>query len=508
MMKIRGGGESLCIWGFWALLFIALLFFQSMDLSTNYNTEPIGLRIIDRLQIEKMLNLTPCASEDVKSDTLYISINGNDDSGNGSLEKPYATVNKCLSEGALKIMVSEGVYSQTIDLDYATKNNITIVSSELTERPVFIGPDAFITHDEKAVSGYSRVFYCNYESSSMDPNIRLYQDKVPDTSTLITDEERNPYQRGQKYRCLDTPIISCSSENLEDALMEIETDSDYRYYYDNEKCILYFSRPEKVTVEHPIMRSTGVEFIVNSGREFELKIYGIECKYMKFTTAGSISHIEDCKCSNAFGSGCFVYDTALSTEFVRCEASGAHYKQAGDGFNGHSYAKGDPYSKQTTVRLVDCWSHDCWDDGYSDHERSETEIWGGLFEHNGKAGVTPAYGSHCSCYNVVSRNNYSGFMYCGEATEAEGGQYGQMLCVDCVAENNTDESSGFGFCVSSTGNLVRLINCKAIGNRVGYYCGPDTILEMIDCGALDNSDEKIVSNGTLYVKNTEPIKVD
>lgn len=434
-------------------------------------------------------------------DVAYISPDGNDSTGDGSYTSPYATVNKALSIGVSKVMCLAGKYFQTIDLANAKKSHITIASYTKTGRAIFIHPDAFVSDSENTTE-YDGVFSVPYTNTIRD-EIRLYQDGVPDAATLISDAERNPYQRGQAYRCLDTKIMQCDATTLADAITEIMNSDWYKYFHDTENGVLYFSRPQAITASNPLMRSVHMaEFFANADRNIELSLYGIEAKYMRFNVSGSIAHLEDCKSTNSFGAGGFVYDNCLSTEFVRCESSGTHYAGgAGDGFNGHGDTSGDSLAKKVTVRLVDCWSHDSNDDGYSDHECSEIEIWGGLFEYNGKAGVTPSYGSHCACYNVISRNNYSGFLYLGEATQAEGGKYGQLFCMMCVAENNTDNTSGYGFGVQSSGNLARLINCKSIGNLVGYYHATGATMELTDCGALNNTTIE-TGGGTLTVKNT------
>lgn len=440
----------------------------------------------------------------VPSIVRYIAPDGNDTTGDGTLSSPFATANKALSSGATKIMVKQGKYFQRINLSNAVEHSITIVSNDPTGKAVFIAPDALVSDSELSVSGYDNIYSCSF-SGTLSPGMRLYQDGVPDASTTISDAERNPYQRGQECRCLDTKIIPCTATSLNDALTEIQNSDVYKYFYDSNSGVIYFSRPQEVTDSYPIMRAVNTTMFYNSDRSIELSMYGIECKYMACNVQNMIVHLEDCKVAYSYGSGGFIYGSSL-IDFVRCEACGAHGNATGDGFNAHSSSTGDPFSKQTTARLVDCWSHDCMDDGYSDHERSETEVWGGLFEYNGKAGITPAYGTHCSCYNVLSRNNYSGFLYLGEVTPEEGGKYGQMLCIGCVAENNTEATSGYGFAVKSSGNLAKLINCKSIGNLIGYYSGPLTILELIDCGSADDTTVKRI-DGTLIVKNTETVTI-
>lgn len=432
--------------------------------------------------------------------TFYVSTTGSDSSGDGSTSSPFATVNKALSSGAAKVMVNAGVYNQTINLSNAKTDTIEIASNTTNGRAVFVHPDAFVSDSETKVSGYTNVYSCDYTGSFYETS-RLYQDGVPEAATLISDSERNPYQRGQEYRCLDTKIMPCSSATLSDALTEIDnTANGYKYYYDSTNSKLYFSRPQTVSSSYPIMRSTTSAFITGLSRNFKLNIYGIEAKYMTFKVNGAIAHLEDCKASNAYAAGGFAYDTSISTEFVRCEACGTHGGSTGDGFNGHASSTGDKYSKQTTVRLVDCWSHDNNDDGYSDHERSEIEIYGGLYEYNGKAGVTPSFGSHCACYGVLSRNNNNGFYYVGAATVEEGGKYGQMLCVSCVAENNISGGRGFG--VSANGNSAMCVDCKSIGNKYGYSADANTIMTLIDCGAASNTVSVKNGEGTFVIKNT------
>jgi hypothetical protein len=242
---------------------------------------------------------------------------------------------------------------------------------------------------------------------------------------------------------------------------------------------------------------------INPSKNITIEMYGITTKYLVFNidkTTGS--KIVDCAAKYSHGAGCFTYNQAVGTQFVRCEAARCQYSTYGDGFNGHGYTVGDVFGKQTTVTLEDCWSHDNNDDGFSDHDRCETVIRGGLFEFNGKAGITPSYGDHCACFAVISRYNYAGFYLIGTNSADEGGKYAQMLCVDCVAIENTRGGEECGFIVSGTYNKMILINCKAIGNTTGYYADAYTGADMYDCTAKNNTNNKDGS-GTFRINNTE-----
>ena len=434
----------------------------------------------------------------------YVATTGNDDSGTGSSFSPFATVNKALQNGATTILISSGVYNQTINFAYALAGDITIRNITTNQKVVFSSPTLKIT-SETTVTDYDNVYKASYTGSIGSSIKRLWQDGVADTRTEISDADRHPCQRGQTYRLFDTMITRCSSDNLSDALTEINESDDYKWYFDAENQMLYFSRPSSVSSDAPICGDvTAKAFFANATRINSLKMYGIDVKYMAVNTINMSSpELYDCKASNMNNSGAFIYDKCLSALFVRCEACGNAYGVNGDGFNGHSSNTGDAFAKQTTCELRDCWSHDNLDDGYSDHERSEIVVRGGLYENNGKGGVVPSYGSHCCCYGVVSRYNYNGFYYTGDVASAEGGKYGQMACYDCVAKGNRATSNvGSGFRVNGTKNSMYLVNCRSIGNNIGYDSeGSDNLATLIECTAKDNTHSQKGGLGTFTVLN-------
>lgn len=436
---------------------------------------------------------------------VYVAVGGSD-SSNGSKAGPFATVNKALQSKADKVVIFPGIYEQTIDLSNAASEIIHITNLSPTSRVIFRPSNSLLTSTETLVSGYTKVYSANVSATFASANKWIYQDGVSDESTLINDYERLPAQRGCTYRCEDTKIERCSSQAIAEALTEIENSDTYKWFYDTSNTTLYFSRPQTVTADKPLRASFGGTLFSNADRSISLNITGIETKYMTFNVSDtSYPHITDCKSSNVYGDGAFVYNRCVGAVFNRCEAARCCQGSNGDGFNAHSYSTGNALSKQTTVTLYECWSHDNNDDGYSDHERSESTIIGGLYEYNGKAGITPSYGSHCNCYNVHSRHNDNGFFYVGEATEAEGGKYGQLYCNSCIAEYNTAKGeTKAGFLISNSGNSAVLVNCKSIGNRYAYYAGTSTNgMTLIDCGAKDNVYEKF---GNVTAKNTNIVE--
>lgn len=433
------------------------------------------------------------------SKVAYVSPNG-DDNNAGTVDLPKATVNGALSSGAGDIRLFGGVYEQTINLALCKSRKLSISRHEVDKEVTFLDPNRIVCNAESLVDGYTKVYKADTTKTFSTGNIWIFQDGIADETTLITDEERHPLQRGYKYRCYDTKIQRCSSTTLSEALQEIEESSDYRWFFDNN--VIYFSRPSDVNSTNPICCSSSKN-LFSSTSGMELKVSGINSKYLIFGIQSTInSEIADCKSSNVYGAGAFVYNSALNCKFIKCEATRAFNSSNGDGFNGHCNNTGDIYSKQLTATFVDCWSHDNNDDGYSDHERAETTIVGGLYEYNKKGGVTPSYGSHVTCYNTYSRRNYCGFNYVGTTAEAEGGMYGQLVCYNCVAENNTRGGEKTGFNINSTKNTMKLVNCKSIGHEIGYKASDSSnIVELIDCGSYQDKVTRS-GNGTFIIKNT------
>lgn len=434
--------------------------------------------------------------------TVFVAPSG-DDSHAGTQAFPMATINGALSKGARRICMEPGVYKQRIDLTLAQYGELDIKSTTPTQKTILQAPDSVLVTTDSPVSGYSRVRSATISVTFGENNIWLFQDGVADISTLIADADRMPEQRGYAYRCADTVIAKCNADNLSEALTEIENDAKYKWYLDG--TTLYFSCPNTVSVNTPICGSFNTKLFSNATRKVSIRMTGIDIKYMACNLDNtSDSCIADCRCANVFGDGCFTWDLAVNAKFVRCEATRAFTGTNGDGFNAHGDNTGDAFAKETTCTLIDCWSHDNRDDGYSDHERCEMTIIGGLFEYNGKGGVTPSFGSHCAAYNVMSRHNYNGFNSFGETSEAEGGKGTQLICYNCIALSNIhgDGQPNAGFRAQSAGNTMICINCKSVSNAYGYRASSGASMTLYDCGSLANT---TVRDGDVSVHNTDVV---
>ena len=412
----------------------------------------------------------------------YISPNGDDTNEGSSASSPFATINHALDLGCSRIFLAGGKYAQTVDLSKAKGKHIQIESLTRDSRPVFVDPDCVLVESATLENG---VYHATISATISSGNAWIYQDDIPDLETTIPNNERMPLQRGKSERCEDTKIERCSSDNLQDALSEITSASTniYKWYLDG--TTLYFSAPNAPSEQNPICYSPGNGLFSNGDRSISLTINGIKCKYISLNVENLCDvSLTDCQVSNIFGWGAIGYSNTLNAKFLRCEASRCYNNGNGDGFNADVSNTGEPFAKHYSATLIDCWSHDNCDDGYSNHRHAESTIIGGLFEYNGKAGITPSYGEHCSCYNVYSRHNYSGFLCAGEVEQAEGGKYTQLICNNCIAESNDRGGHYAGFVVKDNGNRMILIDCKSINNTNAYYIGQTANANMTDCTAI------------------------
>lgn len=457
--------------------------------------------VVDLINATKTTYLQKTLTHSIEVPTAYVSASGAD-TNDGSYASPFKTVNKALEKGATKVCLFAGDYRQQIDASKSKTGRIEIINISDTGKVYFRPVSITVASTETATSGYTKVYQA---STSFDPeanNNRIFQRNVDDFATEIQDAERLPQERGYKYRVLNNTIIKkCSSNTLSDALSEIESSDEYKWYINSGT--IYFSRRSAVTSGNPLAYATGDYLFTNLSAKNTIIMTGVDTEFMGINVDNTInSVITDCSSRFVYGAGCFTYDNAHNAKFVRCEACSAFNGTIGDGFNAHGTTGGSKFAHKTTGTLIDCWSHDNNDDGFSDHECCESLIIGGLFEYNGKAGITPSYGAHCTCHGVYSRHNYNGFIYTGEATQAEAGQKGQLLCYNCVSEENTRGTGNHSGYQLESNNTMYLVGCKSINNAYGYYATSGTFMTIIDCGSSGDTVIKVGAGSKTIVAST------
>lgn len=346
------------------------------------------------------------------------------------------------------------------------------------------------------VAGTTNVYQTPLSSFSDADHFQLFQHEVFDESTLIPDNERHPLQRGKTYRCDSTKITRVTS------LDAVKTSEGYTSFYDTDAQMLYVKIKEGTTLAaNPVYIPGGSGISGNDG-SVAFEMVNIECWYgsisLRFCHGGRAI---DCAAKYAFGGGAWSWEAAIGVELIRCEAARAFSgSSTGDGFNAHSTTDDPALAKHTVATMIDCWSHDNNDDGYSDHERCETTIIGGLFEYNVKAGLTPAFGCHDTIYNAYCRKQVNnGIALVGSATAAEGGRGSQIFVIGCICENNTNNYYVSGDKSGKDENFGKFVNCISLnGSKYGYLCGTNARIELNNC---TDSGSPTAKSGNVIVNN-------
>lgn len=432
-------------------------------------------------------------------DSVYVTKTGNDATGDGSLSTPFATVNRAVSSGAENIYIASGIYDETIDLSKSNKCHLRFINVGKDTRVIFQRSETVITATETAVSGYSNVYSAQTSKTFNESNPWIYQDNVPDARTEISLAERHPAQKGRKYRNEDTKIIKCTATALNDALAEIEASADYKWFVNSDT--IYFSRPQAVTEQNPICAGFGHTLFANNQHYHSVELYGIDAKYMSINLNNmKNAKAVDCSAINVFGAGAFTYNSR-NTFLLRCEAANCVNGVNGDGFNGAASLTGDSDASQTTTELIDCWAHDNRDDGYSDHNRSDAVMRGGLYEYNTKAGVTPSSGENFAAYGVMSRKNQRGFFL--TTGIADNSKVVCSILYNCIANDNTGRDDSSGFTINAPGTMT-LVECIAMNSPAGYRSDGPGLLIMMDCKVFGTNVAK-GGTGDITVINADPV---
>ena len=345
------------------------------------------------------------------------------------------------------------------------------------------------------VAGTTNVYQTPLSSFSTADRFQLFQHEVFDESTLIPDNERHPLQRGKTYRCDSTKITRVTS------LDAVKTSEGYTFFYDTDAQMLYVKIKEGTTLAaNPVYIPGGSGIFGNDG-SVAFEMVNIECWY------GSIllwychgGRAIDCAAKYAFGAGAWLWDAAIGVELIRCEAARAFSgSRTGNGFHANSTTTDPALAKHTGATMIDCWGHDNNDNGYSDHERCETTIIGGLFEYNGKGGIKPSYGSQDTIYNAYCRKHVeSGIALVRSAKAEEGGRGSQIFAIGCICENNKINYYVYSDKSGKDENFGKFVNCVSLNADCGYLCGTNARIELNNCTDSGSSTAK---SGNVIVNN-------
>ena len=438
---------------------------------------------------------TPTTREMGLPDVVYVDAVNGDDTNPGTTEgAALATFAAAFSKTGVDTTIIL-IGDTTERLNIKTKSNqrsVRLIGKRGLVNRIICGTKI---DSGTLVAGTTNVYQTPLSSFPTADRFQLFQHEVFDESTLIPDNERHPLQRGKTYRCDSTKITRVGS------LDAVKTSEGYTFFYDTHAQMLYVKIKEGTTLAaNPVYIPGGSGIFGNDG-SVAFEMVNIECWY------GSIllrschgGRAIDCAAKYALGDGAWSWDAAIGVELIRCEAARAFLGlTTGNGFNANSTTTDPALAKHTVATMIDCWGHDNNENGYSDHERCETTIIGGLFEYNVRNGIMTAYGGHDTIYNAYCRKHAdSGITLVGSATAAEGGRGSQIFAVGCICENNTINYYVIGDMSGADEDFGKFVNCISLNARYGYLCQTNARIELNNC---TDGGSSIAKSGNVIVNN-------
>jgi len=437
----------------------------------------------------------------------YVSPTGSD-AATGGAASPLATIDAALRliGGNGTIFLLPGTYGPSARVTPGlVAGNVRIVGvrSNLSagdyDWPVVILGDKATGITKTA--GRTKVYQATVAGLPTLANFQwVYQHGAADPTTEIDEALRFPQHRGRTYRlpwC--ARLHKTVATILADALAEIDASATPKAFIDSG--VLYFSivgGGDATAAEIYLDAASGLVAAGTRGAAGALSIKGLRVMY------GGVSLIPFRKAEvdelvvvgsrvNALEYNVLRYGTLE----VCC--GGAQSALNGDGLNGHTGA--------VLLGEGDLYTHDNWDDGFSDHEGCSSRLLGGgLSEYNGGGGVTPAYGSDSICRAFVSvRNQQRGTFKAaafyvtgtpGGATPPESGADTNAVfhaCTDFESRTSfADDYSGSGSPV-----YALCIDCKSIRPVTRGY----NVRKVIDCGYVASGTSS-ARNAATIVENT------
>ena len=316
--------------------------------------------------------------------TCYVAPNGND-SNNGSLVTPFATISHAISEGYKSICVKAGTYNEKINVENIDGLSIFAYDVDTYDgnerkRPIITNGTVY----NEFVSG------TGYKSFAIGSTPQSYTDVFVNHSIEPIIEYqgfRNTFNAGLWAQCSD----KYNDFMFKPVLTLEELSENNTFFYDGTN--VYFNTDAVIEGVVVVGDSENVAHFLNCNN---LKLSGLDFEYAYndgvSILASNLVNIENCSCHHSLRRNNWGY-TRSDLRFTNCLS----YKAKRDGFNAAWYG---------VVVLDNCKSVYNYDDGESSHEYCEIIVIGGEYAHNGKAGHAPVNGCKFSCNGTYSHDNY------------------------------------------------------------------------------------------------------
>ena len=356
---------------------------------------------------------------------VYVSTTGNDTTGDGTINKPYATVLTALNtlkwlDGNI-ILRGGDYYDQEL---YTTTYSNTVKLKNYKEEIVRIINGIRVTTATLEPT-YTKVYKATSPITLPSGTFECWQHDINDVNSIILDADRI-FEDGEKtHRLSSTRIYKATS------LADIEASSIPKWF--NIGTDFYFSKVSGSDISvNPIVVPQSTlytdAFSEISNITFLYRNFGIR-KTIKFT-----------KVKNGFTNVDCFQAVALSNVIAdRCEGFGCH----NDGFG---------YAFTAIGSEIDVYAYDNLDEGSSSHETTKVQRLRGFyrFNTNGTTDVGSSQVKMTDC--VVTKNTGNAITF--THTSVSGTDKGNAMLVGVVTD---------GSILATVLGRVKAYNCKALG---------------------------------------------
>lgn len=351
---------------------------------------------------------------------IYVSENGNDETGTGTVSSPFRTLNKALSVKPNEIIISSGEYETTanrIDYDLKIKGLYTTYNESTNfknKKPTIIfgkklSPELDIT---------TQLLKYAYASTSSDIIYKVF-----------VSHELEPTTEGTRPAYTVTLWISnIDSEKDDIKLIPVLTleecqQTNNSFFYDGTN--IYINDGTNFTNKRYVLSDADIVtngiYIYNANVELS----NVAFRYAtnrNIYTSGALLNARDCEFGNSAQSdGVGLNDS--NSNLYNCLA----YRNRNDGFNIHGFGNSHFYN---------CSGFYNEDDGISHHDGTVGYIDGGEWNNNHKGGISsPTYGAIVNITNAYCHDNNFGIY--GLADSSTSHDHNKFVFSNCLLKNNT-----------------------------------------------------------------------
>lgn len=357
--------------------------FKSSDNTNVYNKE------------NDFINNTSITIPYKKSDdnkTIYVSPNGNDNTGDGTKINPYREITKAISSSGKNIICGIGSYKPF----KITNDNINIIgeqdkysSSNTKERYATIDNSINLNFTGKSL--LTTLYEANENSSMFKCFITKTEDLEDGSSTrskgyYCTIYSNGKLEKNKRYYPVST-LNECTS-------------TKGTFFYDGTTITLNPLDDDNNSLNYSLvdkdLNSSYLCLVDNKNNiRFENILFNHTDKQLLYISESNNITIENC----IFGGSSLSDNLGLLNSNVTIKNS-LSYLARNDGFNFHGFGNSI---------IENCIGCNNFDDGISHHEQCKCSINGGEWYNNGKGGIsTPTYGSEASISGCYTHNNRYG----------------------------------------------------------------------------------------------------